>query len=61
MKLFECRRDDDDDSWRGALLIFADDMKEARSIFKENEYNEEPYSIREIELEKGIIYNDESR
>jgi len=63
LKLYECRRYQEHglcESWLGALIIYAESEGEAELIFLQNE-NETPELIVEIELCKGVIYNDECR
>lgn len=64
MNIYECRRynenDDFVEGWLGALIICAESEEEAERIFIQNE-DEKPEQIVEIELCKGVIYNDECR
>ena len=45
----------------GALLILADTPKEAEEIFQEFERGNKPKQIIEVEMERGVIYDDYMR
>ena len=64
MNVYECRRYNENDNfvegWLGALIICAESKEGAEDIFIKNE-DEKPKQIVEIELCKGVIYNDEAR
>ena len=64
MNVYECRRynenDDFVEEWMGALIICAESEEAAKDIFTQNE-DEKPKQTIEIELNRGVIYNDEMR
>lgn len=64
MNIYECRRYNENDDlvnwWQGALIICAESKEAAEDIFIQNE-DEKPEQIVEIELNRGVIYNDECR
>ena len=60
MKIYECKRDEAE--WEGALIICADSKDEAIEIFKEyEEFGYRPHSVKEIEIKKGVMYDDDAR
>ena len=66
MKLFECRRSKPEhhEDWTGALLIFADNIYEARKIACETEpetFFEEDGFFKELQIKKGVVYDDYTR
>ena len=56
MNLYECRRGSK--AWKGALLIYAENEEEAIKIYTDAEDSNVPYSIKKIDIKRGIIYND---
>ena len=65
-KLYKCTRypeeqTDETGEWMGALLILADTPKEAEEIFQEFERGNKPKQIIEVEMERGVIYDDYMR
>ena len=63
MKLYKCTRYEEDwgEGWMGALLIFADSIDDAIIEFKEWEHGNKPIQVIELEMKKGIVYNDYRR
>ena len=63
MKLYVCRRSkpEDNESWTGALLIYANNQSDASEMYSEFEDGDIPGDIHVEELERGVIYNDEYR
>ena len=68
LKLFVCERGEQ--GWEGALLIFAESKEEATKIFKEYENipkecwedkEYQPFKVSELEVKKGVIYDDYKR
>ena len=64
MNIYECRRYNENDNliewWLGALIICAESKEAAENIFIKTE-DEKPKQTIEIELNRGVIYNDEMR
>ena len=62
LKLFECRRDEEY-YWMGAILVLAENEDEACNIANkfDNNLHKKEYTITEIELKKGFIYDDNMR
>lgn len=61
-KLFECRRnEDDDETWMGAVIVCAENEEEATRFANENDHmygGDDVYYIKEMKLVKGVIYDD---
>lgn len=55
VKIFECKRGVE--PWEGALIVGADDDVEAENICKSIE-TDIRFTIKQLKLKKGLIYND---
>lgn len=52
VEIFECKRGED---WEGALIVGADNDKEAESICESIEPGRK-FIIKQLDLKKGLIY-----
>lgn len=60
MKTYICRRGER--GWEGALIICADSTYEATKLFKDYEESDyAPYTVNELTLKCGVIYDDYTR
>ena len=62
LKLFECRRSkDENETWMGAVIVFAENEEEAKVFANSNDHmypSDDEYYIKELKLVKGLIYDD---
>lgn len=60
LKIWFCQRHEE--YWSGGCVIAAETEADAKKLYMEFDYGQdEPFSIREIPLQRGVLYNDELR